>query len=69
MKLFVVRIFSSGFLTGYLGYMDSLDVYSSCADAKLFSDRDVAEEMAEDFIKYMGSDYLYDIVSATLTIG
>ncbi|MCB1713097.1 MAG: hypothetical protein KDH96_11690 [Candidatus Riesia sp.] len=48
--------------------MDSWDTYSSMSDAKLFSTEDEAVDMAKDFVKYMGQEYTYKIVTVTLTI-
>ena len=67
MKLFVAQIFTE-YSIGFLGYMDSWDTYSSMSDAKLFSTEDEAVDMAKDFVKYMGQEYTYKIVTVTLTI-
>ena len=67
MKLFVAQIFTE-YSIGFSGYMDSRDTYSTMSDAKLFSTEDEAVDMAKDFVKYMGQEYTYKIVTVTLTI-
>ena len=68
MNLFLAQIYTDGYSVGFLGYMDSWDTYSSMSDAKLFSTEDEAVDMAKDFVKYMGQEYTYKIVTVTLTI-
>jgi len=69
MNLFLAEIYTDGYSVGFLGYMDSWDTYSSMSDAKLFTEEGDAEDMAKDFIMYMGQAYTYKIVPVTLTVG
>lgn len=72
MKALVVSILVNGVHCGFFEYYDNpWMVCRDLIDAKLFPEVDKCsvEYDAKQYVKYMGSEYTYEIKTVTLTLG